>query len=321
MQKYGFLPKTPSNILQNNKIPSSTYLKNVKPGYFSRQSISAPVMRETLTIEGVHIYYKGNIKQGAVVFLHGSSLNALTFREQFSNISAFPMLAIDLPGHGHSARAEDPGAAYNIPAYALLVARIIRELQLEDVVLAGHAIGANIAIEAAEYLPQLRGLFLFSMNPFSIPPQFDKMCRPNPLLGYLVSGRMRPVEALLVAEEMLQGNEVYADLLASWILETDASARMGFAASLGLDKFTNELVTLCEFTKPLAILRGKTDRIVNPAYLDGINPVSLWKNSIIELDAGHIPQMESPAHFNALVEDFYRYALSAGTGKTKMPLV
>lgn len=270
-------------------------------------------MRENLTIEGVNIYYKGNIRQGAVVFLHGSSLNALAFREQFRQIDAFPMLAIDLPGHGRSARAVDPEAVYNIPAYARLLVRIIHELALEDVVLAGHAIGANIAIEAAEQLPGLRGLFLFSMNPFSIPPQLDSMCRPNPLLGYLVAGGMQPVEARLLAAEMLQGNDALTNLLASWILETDTAARMSFAASLGLDKFGDELTMLRKFTKPLAIVQGKNDRIINPGYLNGLNPVSLWKNGIIKLDAGHVPQMEIPQLFNALVEDFYRYALDAGT--------
>lgn len=307
------MPEIPSNILQNNKIPSSTYLKIIKPGYFSWQSISAPVMRENLTIEGINIYYKGNIKRGAVVFLHGSSLNALAFREQFRQIDAFPMLAVDLPGHGRSVRADDPGAVYNIPAYARLLVRIVHELELEDVVLAGHAIGANIAIEAAEQLPGLRGLFLFSMNPFSIPPQLAHMCRPNPFLGYLVSGGMRPMEALLLAGELLQGNEALTRELVSWILETDTAARMSFAASLGLDKFGDELNMLRRFTKPLAILRGKNDRIINPGYLDGLNPVSLWKNGIIELDAGHVPQMEIPKPFNALVEEFYRYALGLGT--------
>lgn len=271
--------------------------------------IPAPVMRETLTIEGVNIYYKGNVKRGAVIFLHGSSLNALAFREQFRQIDAFPMLAIDLPGHGSSAHARDPAAVYNIPAYARLLVRIIHELELEDVVLAGHAIGANIAIEAAEQLPGLRGLFLFNMNPFSIPAQLDAMCRPNPFLGYLVSGRMRRVEALLLAEEMLQGNDMLSELLASWILETDTAARMGFAASLGLDKFGDELAMLRSFAGPLALVQGKKDRIINPAYLDGLNPVSLWKNGVIELDAGHVPQMEVPQPFNALLEEFYQYAL------------
>ena len=270
-------------------------------------------MRENLTIDGINIYYKGNIKRGAVIFLHGGSLNALAFREQFRQIHAFPMLALDLPGHGRSAPAGNPGAVYNIPAYARLLVRLIHELELEDVVLAGHAIGANVAIEAAAQLPALRGLFLFSMNPFSIPVQLSSMCRPGPFLGYLVSGRMQPAEALQLAEELLPGNEALVGQLASWILETDTAARLSFAASLGLDKFADELSMLREFTKPLAILQGKHDRIINPRYLDGINLVSLWKNRIIELDAGHIPQMETPELFNALVEDFYCYALGTAT--------
>lgn len=299
---------------QSLKYPPALTSKSRNLGTLARNSYQPPLMKENLTIDGINIYYKGNIRQGAVVFLHGSSLNALSFQEQFRSISAFPMLAIDLPGHGRSERAEDPGAVYNIPAYARLVARIIGELELEDVVLAGHALGANIAIEAAEYLPRLRGMFLFNMSPFSIPPRLDKMCRPSPFLGYLLSGRLRPMEALRLAEEMLEGHEKLSDLLASWILDTDTAARMSFTASLGLEKFTDELAILREYIKPLAILQGRNDRLINPGYLDGLNPVSLWKNRIIELDSGHIPHMEVPQSFNALMEEFYRDVQKGSAG-------
>lgn len=275
-------------------------------------------MKEKLTIDGVNVYYKGNIKQGAVVFLHGGSLNGQVFHEQFRNISTFPMVAIDLPGHGCSDRATNPPGEYNIPAYARLVARIVGELGLEDVILAGHSLGANIAIEAAEWLPGLRGLFLFSMSPFSIPPRLDLMCRPNPLLGYLVSGRLNHKEALLVAGEMMENNKEMSDLLAGWILETDMAARMSFAASLGLDRFSDELTVLRNFARPLAVLRGRTDRFINPQYLEALNPVSLWKNGIIELDAGHIPQMEAPQQFNQMIQDFYHYVFGACTSEKEI---
>lgn len=297
-----------------SKIPSSTYRNTTKAQYFGLQFLSFLEMREYLTIDGVHIYYKGNIRQGAMVFLHGSSLNGRIFREQFRDIRAFPMLAIELPGHGHSERAPDPGASYNIPAYARLVTRIVRELELENMILAGHAMGANIAIEAAEGLPGLRGLFLFSMSPFTMPPRLDLMCRPNPFLGYLLSGRLRPMEALLLAEEMLETNAELSEELASWILEADMASRMSFAASLGLDQFVDELAILRRFAGPLAVLKGKSDRLISSSYLsEALSSVSLWKNGIIELDAGHLPQLEVPQQFNTMIEQFYHHALGAAS--------
>lgn len=273
-------------------------------------------MKETLTIDGIHLYYKGNIEQGAVVFLHGGSLNSLVFREQFGGISTFPMLAIDLPGHGASERASEPRAVYNVPAYAELVANIILRLGLRDAILAGHALGANIAIEAADLLPNLRGLFLFSMHPFSQPPRFDLMGRPGPASGYLLSGRLRPAEALLLANEMLSGKPEFSEQLARWILETDMTARLSLTASFGLDWFADEVAILNSFSKPLALLHGRNDRLVSPHYLCGLRPPSLWRSGVIDLDAGHLPQLEMPGRFNALLQDFYRDVWAAdGAGE------
>lgn len=272
-------------------------------------------------MDGIQIYHKGNIQRGAVVFLHGSSLSALTFRKQFRTMDAFPMLAIDLPGHGLSDRATEPGALYNIPAYARMVAALISKLELSDFILVGHSIGGNVAIEASDLLPALRGLFLFNMSPFSLPPKLDKMCKPNPLLGYFLSGRLHLPEALMLAREMVPSNGHLAEELAGYILNTDHSARMGFAASLGLEKFRDETVLLGNFAKPLALVLGKKERFTNPEYLDAIKPVSLWRNGIIKMEAGHVPQLEAPKKFNALLEAFYRdvMGLEKGGGSGEVP--
>lgn len=271
-------------------------------------------MKKQLAMDGIQIYQKGNIQRGAVVFLHGSSLSALTFRKQFRAIDSFPMLAIDLPGHGLSDRATDPGALYNIPAYARAVAALISKLELSDFILVGHSMGANVAIEASDLLPALRGLFLFNMSPFSLPPKLDKMCKPNPFLGYFLSGRLHLQEALLLAGEMVPANEHLAEELAEYILNTDHSSRMGFAASLGLDKFRDETSLIENFTKPLALILGKKERFINPEYLDAINPVSLWRNGIIKMEAGHVPQLEVPKKFNALLKEFYRDVMGPEKG-------
>jgi pimeloyl-ACP methyl ester carboxylesterase len=110
-------------------------------------------MTENLTINGINIYYKGNIKQGAVVFIHGSSLNGMVFEEQFKQIASFPMLAIDLPGHGLPEKANSAEPTYNVTGYASRVAEIVAELELVGFILAGHSLGGNVAIEVAELLP------------------------------------------------------------------------------------------------------------------------------------------------------------------------
>jgi len=72
-------------------------------------------------------------------------------------------VAIDLRGHGDSDPADD--GDYSIPAFAADVAAAVDQLDLRHFVLAGHSLGAAVAIEYASRHPErVVGLLLIDPN-------------------------------------------------------------------------------------------------------------------------------------------------------------
>lgn len=69
-------------------------------------------------------------------------------------------IAIDLPGNGFSSRGDFD---YSIDFYAKLIPRFLRALHIKEVVLAGHSMGGQIALQAALYDREIvKGLLLFA---------------------------------------------------------------------------------------------------------------------------------------------------------------
>ncbi|WP_110687841.1 alpha/beta fold hydrolase [Salinicola aestuarinus] len=63
------------------------------------------------------------------------------------------LVAVDLPGHGHSA-ARGEGADYPMLGYLPDVVDVLDALALESVTLLGHSLGASIATQLAAALPE-----------------------------------------------------------------------------------------------------------------------------------------------------------------------
>ncbi|HEX2163442.1 MAG TPA: alpha/beta hydrolase, partial [Thermoanaerobaculia bacterium] len=100
-----------------------------------------------------------------VVFVHGLGGRAAQWEEQLARLRpSRRALALDLRGHGASAPAA--GAAYAIADFAADVVAVADELGLERFVLAGHSLGASVAIEVArrEGAERVAGLLLVDPN-------------------------------------------------------------------------------------------------------------------------------------------------------------
>ncbi|WP_437820110.1 alpha/beta fold hydrolase [Sorangium sp. So ce1078] len=87
----------------------------------------------------------GGAGKRPVVLVHGLSDSCRTWNRLAPALAAGgrPVVALDLPGHGHSAR---PDAPYTVAWYAGVVAEWIRALGLSDFDLIGHSFGGSIAM-------------------------------------------------------------------------------------------------------------------------------------------------------------------------------
>jgi pimeloyl-ACP methyl ester carboxylesterase len=87
-----------------------------------------------------------------LVLLHGGAQNAHTY-DTVALALRRPLVAIDLPGHGHSDGA--PGAMSDVPGHARDVVAALGALDIERVPVVGMSLGGLVALAIAALAPDL----------------------------------------------------------------------------------------------------------------------------------------------------------------------
>lgn len=105
-----------------------------------------------------------------LLFLHGFLDNASSFANLLPELDNWQCIAVDMAGHGHSEH-RSLGAHYHLPDYAYDLHQIINTLQLKQVVLVGHSLGAIVcSLYAATQTKELCGFVAIeSCGPLSAP--------------------------------------------------------------------------------------------------------------------------------------------------------
>ena len=247
----------------------------------------------------IRCYIQGALSQKIIIFIHGNSLSAQTFTEQFKGIKNIPLLAFDLPGHGLSKPAAVPDNVYSVPGFVEVLKAVIAELGLNNYIIGGH-----IAIEAAEELKGAKGLVLFGTPPIGIPPALDKAFLPHEAAPLLFKETLTEAEVNILAES--QTNALNKEMLKKAIQLTDGRVRSHIAASVGKGLFKNETEIMKNTTLPVAIFHGEQEQLISKEYIGGLTVPTLWKNKIhVITGAKHCPQLEQATVFNKLLTDFY----------------
>jgi pimeloyl-ACP methyl ester carboxylesterase len=112
------------------------------------QPFSLPVAGST--VAGLRSPVSGGLR---VLALHGWLDNAASFVPLAAQLPELELVAIDLPGHGHSAHLP-PGTQYNTPGAICHVLGVADALGWDRFVLLGHSMGAGIASLTAAAAPE-----------------------------------------------------------------------------------------------------------------------------------------------------------------------
>lgn len=263
---------------------------------------------QTVIIDGNRIAFWQSQGDGrAVVFVHGNSSSASTWRHLMTGGfgQRYRCLAFDLPGHGHSAPASRP-SAYSLPGYAAVLTSFAQATGAAAAVVVGWSLGGHIAIEAAPGMPTAAGFVLFGTPPVASASQMADAFHPNPAIGIGLTSSVTPDQARAYAACFTApGSAVPLDDFTRDILRTDGAARAGLAASIAEGRFGDQVAVVAALGRPLAILHGRGEQLVNLAYLQQLTIPSLWRGSVqLIAGAGHAPHQETPGEFADLLEQF-----------------
>ncbi|MBS0223343.1 MAG: alpha/beta hydrolase [Proteobacteria bacterium] len=103
------------------------------------------------TADGERLFYRDVGTGRPVVFIHGWTLSSEIWRGQLDWLAGQGLRAVayDRRGHGRSSRPAAGAAGYDYDSLASDLAALLDSLDLEDVVLVGHSMGAG---EVVRYL-------------------------------------------------------------------------------------------------------------------------------------------------------------------------
>ena len=264
------------------------------------------VDEETVAVGGQEIAFRqspGN--QRTVVFAHGNSSSSRPWGQlmagQFGQ--RYRCLALDLPGHGRSAPASNH-SIYSLPGYAATLAAFARALAAEDAVIVGWSLGGHTAIETAPSLPEAAGFLISGTPPVASAAQMAEAFLPDPALnvGFSVSQD----QALAYASSFVApGPALPLDEFVADILSTDGDAREGLFASVGEGRFADDVDIVATLRRPLAILQGENEQLVNLGYRRQLTIPALRRGAVqIVAGAGHAAHEEAPQELAGLLEQF-----------------
>ena len=237
--------------------------------------------------DAVNLYYTHSRKTGqsnpfTVLLIHGAGSNHLVWPAGLRRLEGFPVIALDLPGHGRS-----PGnPEQSIEKYAGKVMRFLDEIGIYQVFLAGHSMGGAIGLQICKsFQERLVGLAMISSGAtIAVPRRFiDLLSNPNDredAINYLQPLLFSPKTSSTLKQQILASMQktrpgiLYSDWLACAAYDLRGDLK--------------------QIRRPVWIASGRDDQITPLAHSRQLmTQLRLSQHTIFE-DAGHMLVLEKP---------------------------
>ncbi len=252
-----------------------------------------------------------------IVFVHGHAGSWTNWLEQLPSLARRRrVVAMDLPGFG---RSPLPDHEISISQYARDVDAVMGELGIDSAIVVGNSMGGFIAAELAIRFPsRVNGLVL--VGAAGVATKYAQM--PARFMANTFYERVFEVIAPLTRvstrraswlsrRRRLRGAALY--LVAAhpqklhpaiaWELVQGSGRPAVAAASAAIARYDFRH-RLPEISCPTLVVWGDSDRTVPMSGADEFVRLIPGSTKVILEDTGHIPMIERPARFNALLDEF-----------------
>jgi pimeloyl-ACP methyl ester carboxylesterase len=270
-----------------------------------------------LTFESVRTRRAGRLSilsagAGApVICAHGLGGTKASFLPTVAALAdRYRVIAVDLPGFGESDKPI--GAPYDAPHLARSLFELMDALDLETAHLVGNSMGGRVAIEAGITDPvRVDGLVLLSPAlAWLRERRWAPLVRAlRPELGLLQLAPRPVVEGVVRRLIGVQGGWADAGLdefLRAYLTPRGRAAFYAAARNIYLDEPHGDRgfwTKLARLSPRSLFVWGRKDTLVPIAFMRHVERV-LPAARHLELDCGHVPQLEAPAETHAAMADF-----------------
>jgi pimeloyl-ACP methyl ester carboxylesterase len=274
-----------------------------------------PIERKTATLHGRRVTY---IEVGAgpvLLLIHGMAGSNENWHAVIEPLARrHTVIAPDLPGHGTSA----PGAGdYSLGALAVGLRDLMIMLGHTRATLVGHSLGGGIAMELSYHFPELvERLVLVSSGGLGqeVSPVLRAAALPGADLFIAATARAATKAGSAVGRGLaavgLQPNADVAEVARGYASLVDHDRRTAFLATLravvstrGQSVDASDRFYL-NARLPVLIMWGAQDPIIPAHHAQHAHEAIVGSRLEIFDGVGHLPQIETPGRFVAVLERF-----------------
>lgn len=258
---------------------------------------------DDITIGDRRLHYLVEGSGTPILWIHGFPLGAEIYHHQLS-IQGFQHIVPDLPGFGQSDPYDLPEET-TIAQYASDLLGLLDALKIDKAVVAGLSMGGYVSFELARVAPErLLGLILIDtketpddQNGIQARMSSIEMIRRTKKTRDFVDG-MLPKLLSAASKKDADLVETLRSLMAS------ASITAVVAAQHAMANRIDSSSVLPEITCPTLVVAGTEDVITPPAITERMAGAIPGASMKLIDGAGHLPPIEEPEAFNAVVRDF-----------------
>lgn len=260
------------------------------------------------TVDGNQLRYRrwgDHDDQPTVMFLHGfgGSLNAFTQVGEILGESV-NVVAVDLMPFGLSDKPVDYD--YKFRNQARTISKLADELEIEELVIAGHSYGGTVAAYMAATMPNVKKLVLIDpgIQSTGVPAFVRYMTFPFRRMGAkMFTGR--DFRRKFVAKSFEAPDLVDDDFVDELMLSTQMEGYMDGMTSFFSQYMDVEVQWLFDNIKvPTLLIWAKQDKRNKPAYGREMDAALADSRLVLIDQSGHYPHMEQPQAVSDAVREF-----------------
>lgn len=246
-----------------------------------------------------------------IVLLHGTSASLHTWQGWTDELGdEYCVVSMDLPGFGLTGPYTDEATQYTSANYADFVIKVLDQLNLDKVILAGNSLGGKIAWRTAALYPErIEKLILvdavgYPATPKSIPIGFRLAAYPilKPILSNVLPRSLVQKSILSVYADYSKVDDALVDRY------YELSLRRGNRGALSdrLREFDNieDQAQIKQLTQPTLILWGAQDNLIPVENAKRFHQDIANSQLKVFDDLGHVPHEEDPKATVAVVKEF-----------------
>jgi pimeloyl-ACP methyl ester carboxylesterase len=274
-----------------------------------------PFEPRTITLHGHPVTYVEAGSGPVLLLVHGMGGDYENWREVIGPLSRrYTVIAPDLPGHGASAPSNGD---YSVGALAVGVRDLLLALGHERATLVGHSLGGGIAMQLSYQFPELaERLVLVSSG--GLGPEVSLVLRAAALPGSEVCITVTaqtatwfgPILGRGLAAARIRPNPAVVEVARGYASLSEPGRRAAFLATLrsvinvGGQRIDASDRLYLTAGLPALIIWGARDPIIPVSHGERAHAAIAGSRLEVFDGVGHIPQLEAPARFVAVLERF-----------------